>query len=361
MGSDGLGEGKGLKQPHGIRGASNRYGRHSSLTGPLFPSILLSKAVVLQFLTAIWKGLGPKLLDLVWVAPLLFPGCALFALLYYRKWRDRHVDPPQTEKLLRPPGYSLSVKLDTYFDELLTDCCVTMLICAASEVFAQLTGVAVILAATWWVLPFAGLFFATALITGLRVIRTANRFREMQNVRLGLRGEQAVAEALNEAGDCGYRSFHDVEPKAGGWNIDHVVVGTRGIFLIQTKARRRRTPRGAQPRHVVTYDGRCLSFPSGDDMKAVPQVERNARWLTDFLAKKTAEPVNVEGIIVVPGWYTESKGNYPVKVMNANYLVKFLRKQPERSKRHARHRLTGGPRLRAGRQTTASCSSKLRG
>ena len=65
-------------------------------------------------------------------------------------------------------------------------------------------------------------------------------------------------------------------------------------------------------------------------MKAVPQVERNARWLTDFLAKKTAEPVNVEGIIVVPGWYTESKGNYPVKVMNANYLVKFLRKQPER-------------------------------
>jgi hypothetical protein len=239
------------------------------------------------------------------------------------------VDPPQTEKLLRP-GYSLSVKLDKYSDELLTDCCVTMALCAMAEALAQTTAVAMNVVSTSWVLLFAGLFLASALITGFRVIRTANRFGDMRNLRLGLRGEQAVAEALNEAGDCGYRSFHDVEPREGGWNIDHVVVGTRGVFLIETKARNRRTSRGDQPRHVVTYDGRCLSFPSGDDMKAVPQVERNARWLTDFLAKKTAEPVNVEGIIVVPGWYTESKGNYPVKVMNANYLVKFLRKQPER-------------------------------
>jgi hypothetical protein len=26
-------------------------------------------------------------------------------------------------------------------------------------------------------------------------------------------------------------------------------------------------------------------------------------------------------VIVVPGWYVKPKGNYPVKVMNATYLV----------------------------------------
>jgi hypothetical protein len=29
-------------------------------------------------------------------------------------------------------------------------------------------------------------------------------------------------------------------------------------------------------------------------------------------------------VIVVPGWYVESKGSYPVKAMNAKYLVGFL-------------------------------------
>jgi len=29
----------------------------------------------------------------------------------------------------------------------------------------------------------------------------------------------------------------------------------------------------------------------------------------------------VQPVIVVPGWYVDSKGNYPVKAMPADYLV----------------------------------------
>jgi hypothetical protein len=29
-------------------------------------------------------------------------------------------------------------------------------------------------------------------------------------------------------------------------------------------------------------------------------------------------------VIVVPGWYVESRGNYTVKAMNAKYLVGYL-------------------------------------
>jgi hypothetical protein len=33
----------------------------------------------------------------------------------------------------------------------------------------------------------------------------------------------------------------------------------------------------------------------------------------------------VQPVIVVPGWYVKPKGNYEVKVMNAKYLVGYLR------------------------------------
>jgi hypothetical protein len=32
----------------------------------------------------------------------------------------------------------------------------------------------------------------------------------------------------------------------------------------------------------------------------------------------------VQPVIVVPGWWVEPSGNYPVKVMNAGYLVGYL-------------------------------------
>ena len=80
---------------------------------------------------------------------------------------------------------------------------------------------------------------------------------------------------------------------------------------------------------MVFYDGRTLCFPTGNDRDAVTQSKRNADWLADFLGKKTAEVVSVQPLVVLPGWYTETKGNFPVKVMNTAYLRSYLRKQPE--------------------------------
>jgi hypothetical protein len=97
--------------------------------------------------------------------------------------------------------------------------------------------------------------------------------------------------------------------------------------VIETKARRRRDSRNGKPDHVVAYDGKRLEFPCGYDVDSVVQVERTAAWLRDFLAKRTAEPVVVNAVIAIPGWYVETKGNYPVKVLNAVYLTKYLRSQ----------------------------------
>ena len=54
-------------------------------------------------------------------------------------------------------------------------------------------------------------------------------------------------------------------------------------------------------------------------------MERNARWVREFLAGFGPKDLVVQPVIVVPGWYVKTKGNYPVKVMNATYLVGYLK------------------------------------
>jgi hypothetical protein len=57
----------------------------------------------------------------------------------------------------------------------------------------------------------------------------------------------------------------------------------------------------------------------------------------------------VQPVIVVPGWWVEAKGNYPVKVMNAKYLVGYLVGRPPSPLNGWGFRLRQGFRLRAKR------------
>ena len=60
------------------------------------------------------------------------------------------------------------------------------------------------------------------------------------------------------------------------------------------------------------------------DWDVVGQVRRNADWVRKMIREFAPEGILVHPVIVVPGWYVESKGNYAVKAMNAKYLVGFL-------------------------------------
>jgi len=183
-----------------------------------------------------------------------------------------------------------------------------------------------------WKAPLGWLFIlVVALLMGsfLWMIWKARMVLEftadVRKWRFGLRGEQAVAERLTDRSlaAAGYSSFHDV-PGEGDWNIDHVVVGPGGVFVLETKARPRRRATRQQQEHVVRFDGRKLQFPWCYDDKVVEQVERNARWVREFLAAFPPKNVPVHPVIVVPGWYVETEGNYPVKAMNADYLIGYL-------------------------------------
>ena len=256
------------------------------------------------------------------------------AMIWERERRKRIEKPPQTEKLLRPPGYSLSLRLEKTLDGVMDNVFAS---CGFSTVAGSCVVALGILfslhAPVLWLVVSILVLAAFAAASALVALKAFRAFKEAHNIRLGLRGEQAVAEVLSEAADSGFRSFHDL-PAEENWNIDHVAVGTRGVFLIETKARSKRGGKTGQAAHEVLYDGESLQFPFSRDAKPIEQAKRNAAWLSNYLRNKTGEPVRVEPLVVLPGWFVRisEKGNFPVKVMAANYLVRFLQGQDEKIK-----------------------------
>ena len=161
-------------------------------------------------------------------APLLV---LILAMAVDRHRRKRFEKPPQTEKLLRPPGYLLSIRLDETVDKIVDAMLLACVLCSCAGAFVIAT--VQLLAAH---APVLWLTSAVVLLAGFSVagiwatLRAFQHYRTVQDYRLGLRGEQAVAEALNEAADCGFRAFHDLQPEKLG-NINHVAAGPRGVFF----------------------------------------------------------------------------------------------------------------------------------
>jgi len=152
--------------------------------------------------------------------------------------------------------------------------------------------------------------------------------KEIRNWRFGMRGEQAVAEKLADPGlaAAGFVAFHDVPGNGKSkWNIDHVVVGPGGIFVLETKARPRRKTTRPQEENEVRFDGRRLQFPWCHDDEAPKQVQNNVQSIRRVLSGYGPKDLEIQPVIVLPGWYVKAQGNYTVKAMNATYLIGYIK------------------------------------
>lgn len=130
--------------------------------------------------------------------------------------------------------------------------------------------------------------------------------------------------------DSGYRVYHDVPAEAGGarFKIDHVVLGPRGVFAIETKTRRKGRARSGYEAHKVGYDGEQLIWPWGEDESCLAKTRDRARWLGGCLNRMTGLGLSPVPVLVLPGWYVVLKGLGDVIVVNHKQLPGAILRQP---------------------------------
>ena len=116
--------------------------------------------------------------------------------------------------------------------------------------------------------------------------------------------------------------FHDFP--ADGFNIDHIVVGSKGAFTVKTKAGSKPTTKKRLQDATVEYNGRVLRFPKGTDKHTVELANRQAEWLSELLSGAIGEPVVVRGIVALPGWYVKRSSADGIPVVNPEQFASLF-------------------------------------
>jgi Nuclease-related domain len=122
---------------------------------------------------------------------------------------------------------------------------------------------------------------------------------EVKQLKLGRDGERAVAHYLEELRAYGFTVFHDVP--SGDANVDHIIIGTKGIFTIETKTMQKPLRGDCK---VTVKNG--FIYANGNRLPRNPltQAKAQANWLKNFLAESKFD-VKVWPVVAFPGWYVE--------------------------------------------------------
>jgi hypothetical protein len=147
--------------------------------------------------------------------------------------------------------------------------------------------------------------------------------KKVRTLRQGRDGERAVGQFLERLREDGAQVFHDIP--GDGFNLDHVVVSTHGIYAIETK-----TCSKPWPNAQVIVDGDTLTVAGQVPARnPIVQVSSAARWLERLLKESTSKRFLVRGVVVFPGWYVEQRGQRgDVWVLEPKALPAFIENAP---------------------------------
>lgn len=228
---------------------------------------------------------------------------------------------PIKEKLLRAPGESIQNKqLDILTDEVLPYILTPLLFVylAVIEWFR----------AYYAIKPqpviYTVLALGVVIYCGFKLIKTVKKLDTLKQGRLG---ERAVGQYLEGFRGKGARVLHDIP--GDDFNIDHVVIHNKGIYLIETKTYSK--PEIGEP--VITYDGEKIYLNGTETISdPVNQARMSAKWLHKTLLVATGKKFDVRPVVVFPGWYVKKTENYKTSdtwVLNPKGLGAFISKQKD--------------------------------
>jgi hypothetical protein len=146
---------------------------------------------------------------------------------------------------------------------------------------------------------------------------------KLDRLRAGFDAELAVGQELDRLMREGAWVYHDVPGE--NFNIDHVVVSSRGVFAIETKGYTKPTSLKGREGATVDYDGSSLRFPMWMTSKPLAQAERQALWLAKWISSATGMAIQAIPVVALPGWFVRITGQGVVRVYNGSQLTGLLR------------------------------------
>lgn len=229
---------------------------------------------------------------------------------------------PIKDKPLRYAGESLDKKIDMLINEEL-GAYLAVAICfialAAYEWWKYYLNVPLMPKPMTFIAVFAVLFVIFK-ITKLR--------KQVKAIRLGRDGEKIVGEYLDGLREDGHRVFHDLQ--GDNFNLDHVIVSTKGIFVIETKT----YSKPAKGIANILYDGEQIYIPGRKATKdPITQVTAASKWLKNIVKESTGKEYLIKPVIVFPGWFVEINkhgGSSDVWVLNPKALQSFINNESDK-------------------------------
>ena len=236
----------------------------------------------------------------------------LFLFLIRKYYRSQKLQLPFTRNFLRSPGQSvlkelahLNQEIMIYFVFLIVIPVYTYAAYISYLYFAKKPFNMIELGLVC-LFPLMFIFFS--------LYKMATYRGRRRLLRLGYDGKVAVGQDLVRLHHEGYHVFHDFP--ADGFNIDHIVVGSKGAFAIETYARSKPKTKNRLQDATVEYNGRVLRFPKATDNQTVEKAIRQADWLSQWLSGTISEPVVVRGIVALPGWFVKRSSAEGIPVVN---------------------------------------------
>jgi hypothetical protein len=266
-------------------------------------------------------------MDLVQIAVMTLPmvfglGAMIIVLTLARRHRLAGRRSPLTQGLLRPAGHAIRESIDNLTSDLMGWVMGSMVApLLLGGVLAGMIG------------SNRPISVATLVIYGVACVavvafccyKAVRCLRELIRMRLGLDGELASGQELDQLMRSGAAVFHDLP--AEGFNIDHVLVCPAGVYAVETKTRRKPDLPG-RASAMVSFDGSRLNFLDWQETTVLAQSRRQATWLARELGKALAREIPVTPVISLPGWFVEKEGASEVWVLNPKNFKFLLQRAP---------------------------------
>jgi hypothetical protein len=255
--------------------------------------------------------------------------CALTAVLYGWRFyaRQQKLRLPFTRDLPESQEQSMATELELINKDLRRHCAFAvwsplaiLAIHLLQSYFgaAEESGVRLLLSAG------GGLFFCV-----FAIYRATKLLNERTTLRLHYEGMREVGQQLEQLTRDGFHVYHGFP--AENFNIDHVVVGSKGVFAVETKTHLKSAHKKRPEDATVKYDGRTLYFPRGEDYKIIDQAWKQAAWLSEWLGKAIGEPIAARAIVALPGWIVKRTSAEGIPVVNPQQfssLFKYIKPRP---------------------------------